>query len=80
MKGFITGGTILKTAGRALAALILFSPPAFAQPKEILLGALLPLTGPAASIGIEEQQGGRSASASTTARASPTRRCWPSTA
>ena len=30
---------------------------AHAQPKEFLFGALLPLTGPAASIGLEEQQG-----------------------
>jgi branched-chain amino acid transport system substrate-binding protein len=30
---------------------------AAAQPKELLLGALLPLTGPAAPIGLEEQQG-----------------------
>jgi branched-chain amino acid transport system substrate-binding protein len=30
---------------------------AMAQPKELVIGALLPLTGPAASIGLEEQQG-----------------------
>ncbi|NYZ14534.1 ABC transporter substrate-binding protein [Azospirillum sp. RWY-5-1] len=48
---------MLKSAGRALAALLVSCSPALAQPKEILLGALLPLTGPAASIGIEEQQG-----------------------
>lgn len=41
----------------ALGALVAFGSTAFAQPKEILLGALLPLTGPAAPIGLEEQQG-----------------------
>ncbi|MBS7707485.1 ABC-type branched-subunit amino acid transport system substrate-binding protein [Chelatococcus asaccharovorans] len=33
------------------------APSAFAQPKELLIGALLPLTGPAAPIGIEERNG-----------------------
>jgi branched-chain amino acid transport system substrate-binding protein len=37
--------------------LIAFSSPVAAQPKELRFGALLPLTGPAAPIGIEEQQG-----------------------
>ncbi|MCV3205633.1 ABC transporter substrate-binding protein [Mesorhizobium sp. YC-39] len=41
----------------AFSALLAFSASAIAQPKEVLLGALLPLTGPAAPIGIEEQQG-----------------------
>ena len=48
---------MLKTTGHALAALLLLGSSALAQPKELLLGALLPLTGPAAPIGIEEQQG-----------------------
>lgn len=41
----------------AFGALVAFGSPAVAQPEEVLLGALLPLTGPAAPIGIEEQQG-----------------------
>lgn len=51
--------TMLKLLRSAAAALLVVSAStaAMAQPKEILLGALLPLTGPAAPIGLEEQQG-----------------------
>jgi len=46
-----------KSIVTALSVLLAFSSSALAQPKQVLLGALLPLTGPAAPIGIEEQQG-----------------------
>lgn len=41
----------------AFAVALISASQVSAQPKEILLGALLPLTGPAAPIGIEEQNG-----------------------
>ena len=49
-----TIGTIL--AGLAFG-LVLVASPQGTQAQEIVIGAILPLTGPAAPIGIEEQQG-----------------------
>lgn len=46
-----------KIVSIAASVLFAFSSAAAAQPAEVLLGALLPLTGPAAPIGLEEQQG-----------------------
>lgn len=46
-----------KLFGGGVAAWLALIPMAVAQPSEILFGALLPLTGPASPIGLEEQQG-----------------------
>ena len=45
----------LRTLGLGLAALVLAVVPASAQPKEVVVGLLYPLSGPTASAGIDEK-------------------------